>query len=314
MTGVISSLAPVFGLIVAGYLLKTKGPFGQAFWEGAERLTFYILFPALLLTSIARAKVGGMAMLPMAAALAAATLILAGVLAWARPSLAKGGLSGPAFAALFQGAIRPNTYVGIAVLVALYGKAGLPLAAIAIVAVIPLVNFLGIVAHLRWARPLAAGRPAANPGWGEAVVPALRNPIIVACLLGAAMNVLGVGFPPVIGPMLDILGRAALPIGLMAVGAGLDLAAARDARAPVAMATVLKLIVMPLAVDTACRAFGVADVTRAAADIFAALPVSATAYVVSAQMGGDARLMAGIVAASTVAAAVTLPVVVFVVG
>src|SRR3989338_1741733 len=120
MTGVISSLAPVFGLIVAGYLLKTKGPFGQAFWEGAERLTFYILFPALLLTSIAKAKVGGMAMLPMAAALAAATLILAGVLARARPSLAKGGLSGPAFAALFQGAIRPNTYVGIAVLVALY--------------------------------------------------------------------------------------------------------------------------------------------------------------------------------------------------
>ena len=277
MTGVISSLAPVFGLIVAGYLLKTMGPFGQAFWEGAERLTFYILFPALLVTSIARAKVGGMAMLPMAAALAAATLILAGVLAWARPSLEKGGLSGPAFAALFQGAIRPNTYVGIAVLVALYGKAGLPLAAIAIVAVIPLVNFLGIVAHLRWARPPAAGRPAANPGWGEAVVPAL-------------------------------------PIGLMAVGAGLDLAAARDARAPVTMAIVLKLVVMPLAVDAACRAFGVADVTRAAADIFAALPVSATAYVVSAQMGGDARLMAGIVAASTVAAAVTLPVVVFLVG
>jgi len=64
----------------------------------------------------------------------------------------------------------------------------------------------------------------------------------------------------------------------------------------------------------ACAAFGVAGVTGAAAVIFAALPVSATAYVVSSQMGGDARLMAGIVAATTVAAAATLPLVVMVAG
>jgi len=191
------------------------------------------------------------------------------------------------------------------VLVALYGKAGLPLAAVAIVAVIPLVNFLGIVAHLRWARP-PTGTTAA-PGWGEAVVPALKNPIIVACLVGAALNLLGIGVPPVIGPILEIVGRAALPIGLMAVGAGLDLAAARDARAAVAGTAVLKLAAMPAAVAVACWVFGVEGVTRSAAILFAAMPVSATAYVVSTQMGGDSRLMAGVVAATTVAAAITVP-------
>lgn len=306
MADTLLSLAPVFALIALGYLLKAKGVFGAGFWDGAERLTFYFLFPALLVTSIGGADVRGLAMLPMAAALAAATLIVAGVLVWQRPKLAALGLDGAAFASVLQGATRPNTYVGIAVLVALYGDAGLPLAAVAIVAVIPLVNFIGIVAHLRWAGP-GADAAQASPAWGDAVVPALRNPIIVAVLVGAALNLLGIGLPPVVGPMLEIIGRAALPMGLMAVGAGLDLAAARDARATVAWTGVLKLIAMPIAVAVACWVFDVAGVTGAAAVIFAALPVSATAYVVSSQMGGDSRLMAGIVAATTIAAAVTLP-------
>lgn len=312
MAGMLSSLAPVFALIALGYLLKARAVFGAAFWEGAERLTFYFLFPALLVVSIGGADVKGLAMLPMAAALAAATLIVAGVLVWLRPQLAGRGLDGAQFASVLQGAIRPNTYVAIAVLVAFYGKAGLPLAAVAIVAVIPLVNFLGIVTHLRWARR-PSGTTAA-PGWGEAVVPALKNPIIVACLVGAALNLLGIGVPPVVGPILEIVGRAALPMGLMAVGAGLDLAAARDARVTVAVTTALKLVVMPVAVVVTCWVFGVDGVTRSAAILFAAMPVSATAYVVSTQMGGDSRLMAGVVAATTIAAAITLPLAVMVGG
>ncbi|HEX9569183.1 MAG TPA: AEC family transporter [Rhodospirillales bacterium] len=312
MAGTLSSLAPVFALIALGYLLKARAVFGAAFWDGAERLTFYFLFPALLVVSIGGADVKGLAMLPMAAALAAATLIVAGVLVWLRPRLAGRGLDGAQFASVLQGAIRPNTYVAIAVLVALYGKAGLPLAAVAIVAVIPLVNFLGIVAHLRWARSPSGA--AVAPGWGEAVVPALKNPIIIACLVGAALNLFGIGVPPVIGPVLEIVGRAALPMGLMAVGAGLDLAAARDARAAVAGTALLKLVAMPAAVVVACWVFGVDGVTRSAAVLFAAMPVSATAYVVSTQMGGDSRLMAGVVAATTVVAAVTLPLAVMVGG
>lgn len=305
-------MAPVFALIALGYLLKARAVFSAAFWDGAERLTFYFLFPALLVVSIGGADVKGLAMLPMAAALAAATLIVAGVLVWLRPRLAGRGLDGAQFASVLQGAIRPNTYVAIAVLAALYGKAGLPLAAVAIVAVIPLVNFLGIVAHLRWARPALGA--VVVPGWGKAVVPALKNPIIVACLVGAALNLLGIGMPPVVGPILEIAGRAALPMGLMAVGAGLDLAAARDTRAVVAGTALLKLVAMPAAVVIACWVFGVEGVTRSAAVLFAAMPVSATAYVVSTQMGGDSRLMAGVVAATTVAAAVTLPLAVMVGG
>jgi len=65
MSSVLSALAPVFGLIVVGYLLKSRRIFTDDFWDPAERLTFYFLFPALLITSI-----GGAVTLPLAVVLA----------------------------------------------------------------------------------------------------------------------------------------------------------------------------------------------------------------------------------------------------
>lgn len=304
MTGILAALAPVFGLIVLGYLLKARDVFTDAFWDPAERMTFYILFPALLFTSIGTAPLGGLRVLPMAAALVAATLIAAGIAMTLRPAFARRDLSGAGFVSVFQGAVRPNTYVGIAAAYALFGDAGLTLVAVAVVAVIPLVNLLGIVAHLRWARP---PQPAPAPGRGAALVTAVRNPIIVACLLGAVLNLSGLGLPPVVGPMLEILGRAALPLGLMAVGAGLDPAALREERAALLGAAALKLGVTPALAFLACKAFGVAGATAAVAVLFMALPVSAASYVMSRQLGGDSRLMAGIVTATTIGAAVTLP-------
>ena len=59
MTSVLSALAPVFGLIAVGYLLKFRRIFTDDFWDPAERLTFYFLFPARLITSIGSAGADG---------------------------------------------------------------------------------------------------------------------------------------------------------------------------------------------------------------------------------------------------------------
>jgi len=307
VTAILLALAPVFGLIVIGYGLRARGVFGETFWDGAERLTFYFLFPALLVSAIGAADAVGLALLPMAAALVTATLAAAALAMALKPRLAGGGDGdgGPRFAAVFQGAIRPNTYVGIAAAFAIWGEAGLTLVAAAIVAVIPLVNVLAIVAHHRWAKAPGVGAEATL--WQGTVLPTVRNPIIVACLVGWALNAGGVGLPPVIGPMLEILGRGALPLGLMAVGAGLRPRGLGGARAAVALATAFKLGVTPAVTWLACLAFGVTGTTQAVAVMFMALPVSAASYVMSRQLGGDGPLMAAIVTATTIGAAITLP-------
>ncbi|MDA1089690.1 MAG: AEC family transporter [Proteobacteria bacterium] len=316
MNSALSALVPVFGMIVIGYLLKARGLLAEAFWEPAERLTFYFLFPALLVTTIGGTETAGLRAIPMAAAMITATLLMAGALMATATRFGKSGIGGPGFSALLQGAIRPNTYVGLAAAYGLFGNTGLTLAAAAIIAVIPLVNFISIIALLRWPEPQAkpAGTAPNLSGWGAALVASLKNPIIIACLLGIILNFVGLGLPPVIGPMLEIIGRAALPMGLMAVGAGLDFEAINKRRGNVALATALKLVAMPVLTYAACLVFDVTGVTRSVAVMFGALPVAAGSYIMTRQMGGDGTLMAGIVTATILGAAVTLPLVIMLTG
>ncbi len=306
MTHILSALAPVFLLIGLGFALKSLKLVPDAFWAPAERLTFYLFFPALLVANIAGAGSIGAEALPMAAALVIGVVIVAGTVSVLRPRL---GLDGPGFTSVFQGSFRPNTYVGIAAAYALFGEAGLALMAIAVVAVVPLVNLLAVFALVRHGAP-----PGRAFRWRQALLPAATNPIILACLIGVGLNLGDVGLPRLLAPLLDILGQAALPVGLMAVGAGLEFAAAREHVRYVAMTTVIKLGVLPLATLILCAAFGVDGQAATISVMYASLPGSATSYVMARQMGGDSPLMAGIITATTIAAMAALPAWVLAVG
>ena len=49
-------LLPDFTLILIGAALRRHGGFGDAFWAGLERLVYFVLFPALLFSALARAQ------------------------------------------------------------------------------------------------------------------------------------------------------------------------------------------------------------------------------------------------------------------
>ena len=174
--------------------------------------------------------------------------------------------------------------------------------AIAVVAVVPLVNLFAVLALVRHGAP-----PGRAFRWRQAIGPAATNPIILACLLGVGLNLGNVGLPQLLAPLLDILGRAALPVGLMAVGAGLELAAAREHGRFVAMTTAIKLGVLPLATLILCLVIGVDGQAATVSVMYASLPGSATSYLMARQMGGDSALMSGIITATTIAAMAALP-------
>ena len=193
MTHILSALAPVFLLIGLGFALKRLKLVSDAFWSPAERLTFYLFFPALLVANTAGAGTIGAEALPMAAALIIGVLLVAVMVSALRPRL---GLDGPGFTSVFQGSFRPNTYVGIGAAYALFGETGLTLMAIAVVAVVPLVNLLAVIALVRHGAP-----PGHAFRWRQAILPAASNPIILACLLGLGLNLGDVGLPPLPGPL-----------------------------------------------------------------------------------------------------------------
>jgi len=294
---VISALAPVFALIVLGYLMARRDFPGAAFWAPAERLTYFVLFPSLLVSNLAVAPLDEVAIGGLATVLAGTVVIAALLMIAVRNRL---GVDGPGFSSVFQGGIRFNTYVGLAAAAALFGTPGVTLAAVALAVLVPLVNVLCVTVLSRVAAPRDA-----SVWWLLRML--ARNPLILACLVGVLLNVSGIGLPWGSGDMIGILSRAALPLGLLAVGAGLSLGVLQDhARATLATAA-LKLVLLPVITFTLARILELPALETGVAVIFAALPGAPSSYILARQMGGDARLMAGLLTSQTLLGVITLP-------
>lgn len=306
MADIVLSLAPIFLLILLGLGLKRRTLVADAFWAPAEKLTYFVTFPALLVANLAKADLAALAWGPVAISIALPTALAGGLVLASRRVL---GTDGPGLSSVFQGAIRPNTYVGLAGAAALYGADGVTLTAICIAAVVPLVNVLSVTA-LSLLNRTADTRPSA----GSVLRGILTNPLILACVLGIALSVSGIGLPPVIGPFLEILGRAALPIGLLAVGAGLTFDGLRAAGRPVVAASAAKLLVLPAIAAGLSLLFGLDATALGTVVLYAGLPCSASSYVLARQMGGDAPMMAKIISLQTLVAMATLPLLLPVLG
>jgi hypothetical protein len=136
----------------------------------------------------------------------------------------------------------------------------------------------------------------------------LTNPLIEGCLTGIGLNLSGIGLPWGSAAVLDILARAALPLGLLAVGAGLRLEGlARPGL--LVTASSLKLLALPALAALLCAMVQPGRIETAVLITFAALPGASSAYILARQMGGDASLIAAIITVETALALVTLPMV-----
>ncbi len=299
MLAIALATLPIFVLIFLGAALRRLGPFGEDFWRGAERLVYYVLFPPLLFTTLATADFAALAAGELALAMVAGAVALMLALSLLRPVL---GITGPAFTSLAQGALRQNTYIGFSAAFALFGPEGLAAAAIWVAAVTPIANVYCIAALTRHGS-------GARPGVGRGAVTraVAKNPLILASIAGAAFNLAGMALPPVLDEVLAILARGALPLGLLAVGAGLDFAAVRRGGRALPLAVVFKLAVLPLFVLAALQVFGISGLGATVALLIAGLPTAPSSYILARQLGGDARLLAGIIAVQTALSMVTLP-------
>ena len=208
MLELLLALWPLFALIVAGYLLRRQAFPNEAFWPGAERLNYFILFPALLLSSLATAPLDN----PALPRLALAVMLALG-LAWLALLLVRRLRGWPAgrFGAFTQGTLRFNTYLGLAAVGSLFGQPGLTLAALMLALMVPTVNVLSV-----WSLTAERGVSARS-----LLLPILKNPLILACLAGALINLSGIGLPGGSERLLALLAAASLPLGLLCVGAAL---------------------------------------------------------------------------------------------
>ncbi|WP_291202002.1 AEC family transporter [Hyphomonas sp.] len=296
MSAFLTALVPVILIVTLGQLLARRGLVpGEAF-RALDRLSFLVLLPALIIRALANADFDG-APWVMIAALMAAQIVMGGFGLTARlwP-----GMSAPGVGTIIQSNVRWNTIIGLSLGGLLFGDEGLALVSLAAAAMIPVANVISVYALVSHAeRP-----PGEKP---RPLLALTRNPLIYACLIGIALASFHVRLPPIADETLKMLANAAIALGLLSAGAGVDLGALKRAGLRTFTWSFVRLIGLPAATLVIGLAIGLSGLPLAIALICAATPTAPNSYVLARELGGDTTLAANFIAAQTLLAALTLP-------
>jgi len=284
-------LLPDALLILAGFGLCRYTALNRPVWEATERLVYYLLFPVLLFNSIVRTPLQPAETLSLAGA--GVAVVLAGVaLAYALKRWP--GVDARCHASGAQVAFRFNSYVALALAERLQGAQGVAWVALLVALCVPVCN-------------VAAVFPLARHGGHGLGRELMRNPLILSTVAGLIANLLGLKFPEPAALALHRVGLAALPLGLMAVGAGLRFGALRDAPGLAAGLLAIRHAALPLLALWLAQLLALPAGQRVILICFAALPTASSCYVLAARMGGHAAFVAGLVTLSTLVGMLSLP-------
>lgn len=297
MTLILATVIPIFVLLMLGYFAKRSGFLPTEFWPYVEKASYYVLLPALLVLNLSQASIAwaetsrlilGIVLVPVLAALLTI------------PFKALLTLNAADYSSFFQAVVRFSTYIGLAISTVFPAPAP-TLGALVLAVMIPVVNILCVLAFAFYVQK--------QLNLKLLIKSLVTNPLIVACVLGIILNVLPWKLPTIMLDVLKQLAQMALPAGLLAVGAGLNLAALRGLHASFFWSTALKLLVIPLVAWGIALLLGLDAVSSSILIMFAALPTAPSAYILARQLGGNAELMAGMITGQTLLALLSLPVV-----
>lgn len=284
-------LLPDFALILLGAGIRRWMHLGDHFWNGVEKLVYFILFPALLINAIVKTRLDLAAAMPL---LATALAAMAGGMllgAAARP-LAR--LPALTFASVFQCGYRFNSYIALAVAGMLFGSPGIATMGLIVGAAVPVANLVSV-----W----MLARHGEVGLWREVA----RNPLIWGTVAGFMLNLAGFVPPAPLQAFLQRLADASIALGLITVGAALRLESTPGVRGISLWLLGVKLLALPVIAALVGRLIGLGGVNYQVVVLFAALPTASSAYILAMRMGGDGRSVAWLISATTLGSMLTLP-------
>ena len=294
----ITALIPIMSLIIVGYILRKTKFLSADVWTGIEKLTYFILFPSLLIRTLGNQSIIGTPWPSMLMVIVGTVMTSILVLIVFRKILSKNNAT---FTSIFQGGVRFNTYIAFAIAQSLYGAKGLAMSSIAAGFMIVLINLCCISVFAIWGK-------ATFQGILGFVKEIMINPLIIACAIGWFLSLSGVGLSPVISDILEIIGRAALPFGLLAVGAALNIKGVKGHLNPILYSSIVQFLIKPLVASVLVVSTGLSGVAGAVLIIVFMTPTATSAYILARQLGGDSETMASIITVQTLLAFIAMPI------
>ncbi|NDB69639.1 MAG: hypothetical protein EB015_16875 [Methylocystaceae bacterium] len=155
------------------------------------------------------------------------------------------------------------------------------------------------------ARYAAAKRPTSKAFFKTLI----QNPFIWSCMIGLALRPVIDFIPTALFAPLTMIGQTSLAAGLLAAGAGLEIAALRRPTLHHLLPGIVKLIAMPLIASFFAAHFNISGTPLAVTLLCMAVPTASASYILAKQLGGNAILMAEILTLQTLGAMISMPVI-----
>lgn len=298
--GLALDILPLILTLAAGWAMMASRLLPKDQWHGIEVLSFRVLIPIVLIQAIAGAELSVGQFGNFALALLGSLFLMAAVVLALRGIFSKEALPNPSFTTLFQTSTRWNGFIALAAAELMIGEAGLILIAVAFAVLIPVINVVNIVV-------LAAFGPGKASIGGVTLIIA-KNPLVQGCLIGLAINLSGLSVPRPVEGTMDLIGRAALGVGLLAVGAGISLRRLIHPTSRIIAGVFLRLCLGPVVFMLLATLLGLTPVQTLSGVFVLAVPAATNGYIVAKQMGGDAELYADILTWQTILSLGLLPV------
>ncbi|KAA8731301.1 AEC family transporter [Acinetobacter qingfengensis] len=298
MLDLISMFTPPISLMLLGLYFKYKSFFNINFWEGAEKLNYYILFPALLFSSLANAKddVAGIKSILIIIFIVMFVII---IFSYLLAIIKK--VSEKQMGVYIQSLIRFNTYLGLSIALTLPDEQ-IRIILVSILAIaIPFVNVISILS-------LTSKH---NLNLKNIFYSLIKNPLINSCLIGIGFNYFSIKIWIGFDNLLSILSTSSLMLGLLCVGAAINFDVIRKNFIRSLSISIVRLFLIPLFTILISSFFILNSASLIAIIIFFSIPTASSAYVLTKVLGGDHELMAGIISLQTLLCLISLPVIMY---
>lgn len=307
----LNATLPIFLIMVLGWFLMRIGLFTKEFNKVADKYVFKVALPVLLFKDIATADIRSDFNL---------TFVLFCMITTTIMFLAIWGLSyifikdKTQVGAFAQASARGSAAVlGIAFINNIYGNSGM--APLMIVSAVPLYNILSVIiltfsadmgkeAQKNKLTDNVSNSKGSNIK--KACINVVKNPIIIGIFLGLPFSIFGISIPPIPLKAVTSIAQTATPIALLVVGAGFEGAKAIKKIKLTAIATFIKLVLLPLIFFPFAIAFGFRGSELVAILIMLGSPTTVTCYIMAKNMGNDEVLSSSIVVMATLLSSVTL--------
>ena len=291
-------VAPVFLMILLGYLLKRIGVINENFVAITSKFVFNVSLPAFIFMKISALDLTAALDMGQIIFIYAGTL-LAYIIIWIISSLfIKDGRDLSVFV---QGAYRSNyAIVGLAIIANLFGEEGLGKASLILAFLLPFYNVLAVViltVPMRKIRKL---------NLLSTIYEVMLNPLIIAVIISLPFSYFKLELPSMLFTTGNFLSDVALPLALIGIGGSLNIENIKRASTLAFSSSILKLIIVPIVLTFFAYLFGYRAMDLGIMFVLFACPTAIVSFIMAEAMGCNSKLAGNIVVISTIGSVITI--------